>query len=521
MLTDPRAESHLQAELLRLWPLLGRPIAFHRRLVDITGSVKAALLLSQAIYWTRHGREVAQRGGWFHKTADQWVAETGLSPIEQAGARARLRDLGLIAEQRSGAPARLHFRVNLDEIGRLLAHRLDAVAVAHPVIGVERTALIELLGPAAGFHRALVGTVESVNAALLLSRALHLTRMQTRRQHDAWLACPVTRWQEELGLSRREQETARRELVLAGLWEERLAGMPPVLHGRIRLVELLARLAPGQHEDAAPQSLDNDIEVATAPTEEAVSAPDAEVPDGARTACGKPSVWFAPKLESRMRESRSLGLGKAPFLFRGKRRHRFEESANPEITRLTTTVGLQPPQAELAPKAEPQGGGGELIFPAQLLPQERVAARQLLKAAAGYEQALLDELAGRMRTEQVRHPIAYLRALVARAGAGRFIAEMAPRVAADRARREREARQAIDDEQLQRPEAEADAPEREAHERERRERAKAVLQALRDGLRQARRKTLSAHGAIHAPEVSIPNSPTGPSGPSIPVRSSR
>jgi len=36
-----------------IWPLLGRHIAFHRRLVDLTANVKAALLLSQTIYWTR------------------------------------------------------------------------------------------------------------------------------------------------------------------------------------------------------------------------------------------------------------------------------------------------------------------------------------------------------------------------------------------------------------------------------------------------------------------------------------
>ena len=37
-------------ELAIIWPLLGRHIAFHRRLVDLTASVKAALLLSQTIY---------------------------------------------------------------------------------------------------------------------------------------------------------------------------------------------------------------------------------------------------------------------------------------------------------------------------------------------------------------------------------------------------------------------------------------------------------------------------------------
>jgi hypothetical protein len=69
----------LDEELALVWPLLGRQIAFHRRLVDLTASVKAALLLSQALYWTRHGRDIEQCAGWFYKTIGQWEMETGLS----------------------------------------------------------------------------------------------------------------------------------------------------------------------------------------------------------------------------------------------------------------------------------------------------------------------------------------------------------------------------------------------------------------------------------------------------------
>ena len=62
-------------ELALVWPLLGRQIAFHRRLVDLTASVKAALLLSQAIYWTRHGRDIEQSAGLFYKTMGQELIE--------------------------------------------------------------------------------------------------------------------------------------------------------------------------------------------------------------------------------------------------------------------------------------------------------------------------------------------------------------------------------------------------------------------------------------------------------------
>ena len=74
------------APLSVIWSLLGRPIAFHRRLVELTDNVKAALLLSQSIYWTRRGRDIAEKGGWFHKTTEQWAWETGLSPKEQSNA---------------------------------------------------------------------------------------------------------------------------------------------------------------------------------------------------------------------------------------------------------------------------------------------------------------------------------------------------------------------------------------------------------------------------------------------------
>jgi hypothetical protein len=102
---DPWQSAQQERALATLWPLLGRHIAFHRRLVDLTANVKAALLLSQSIYWTRHGRDIAQTGGWFLKTTEQWQMETGLSAREQATAREVLRELAILSEQRVGIPA--------------------------------------------------------------------------------------------------------------------------------------------------------------------------------------------------------------------------------------------------------------------------------------------------------------------------------------------------------------------------------------------------------------------------------
>ncbi len=85
------------------------PITLHRCLVPLTGSVTAALMLSQAIRATEDLDSEAR--GWFTRSQEQWSEETGLTRWEQETARRILRSAGLMEEQRSGMPARLWFRV--------------------------------------------------------------------------------------------------------------------------------------------------------------------------------------------------------------------------------------------------------------------------------------------------------------------------------------------------------------------------------------------------------------------------
>jgi hypothetical protein len=449
--TPPEAPNAL---LATIWPLLGRPIAFHRRLVDLTGSVKSALLLSQAVYWTLHGRDIAQRDGWFHKTAEQWEREIGLSAREQTSARDLLRARVLLEEQRFGLPARLHFRLNLQTLGARLAERVDGPLPS--ALGTEwhdRLLIAELLGPAVAFHRALAAVAGGIHGGLLLSRALHLTRLLTRRQHDVWIADSAAHWFQELGLSRREQESARHGLVRIGVWEERSVGMPSSLFAQVRL-EVLAGLLPGASDGAR---------VAGQGPLQSVATPHPLCHETSKQECGIPTV-----------------------LFRQKRHQCFDKSAIPYMEQ-TTGDSLQPHSTALAVAddgvpAGVVGGGDGLIFPDRLLPPERDAALRLLSRVAGQHQTLLDELAGRLQTERVRSPVAYLRGLIQRAEAGRFVPELAQRVAAerDRLRREAEARQAraADERRLA---AERATPEYQARVRERRERISAQLRDLRKG----------------------------------------
>ena len=96
--------------------ILDRPIAYHRCFVTLTGSVTAAVLLSQAVYWSR--RTAEGNDGWFWKTGADWEEETGLTRYEQEGARKTLRSLGFWEEKKRGIPSRLWFRLDLDQLER-------------------------------------------------------------------------------------------------------------------------------------------------------------------------------------------------------------------------------------------------------------------------------------------------------------------------------------------------------------------------------------------------------------------
>ena len=449
--------SEQAAPLPIIWSLLGRHIAFHRRLVDLTDSVKAALLLSQSIYWTRHGRDIAQSGGWFHKTTQQWIWETGLSPKEQRLARDALQRLGIVQERRMGVPGRVYFRLDLQQLSSRLSDRVDFDPCS--MNWHDRVVVAELLGPTVAYHRALAGIGGGTHAGLMLSRALYLTRIQVTRQLDVWITTKAARWSEELGLTRREQETARRDLIRAGIWQEALRGMPPSLVARVRLDCLLALLSAGT------PTASEDAGHTVAPV--CVDATDSFVQKG-ESSLRQPHILLLPFPPSHIR----------PFRHPSIYTKSTSESVQPQ--HVTCEASVPDPAAGGVEAAS--GGGRDLIFPEQMLPQERTAARMLLRRCVDQAQALLDELAGRLHAQGVRSsPVAYLRGLIARAQAGTFIPELGLAVAAERINRQlaAEQRAARDAEERQQAAVRA-TPEYQARVRAQRER----LSQLRDDMKQ-------------------------------------
>ena len=97
--------------------LLDSPIAFHRAFVGIGAGITGALMLSQAVYWTKRTKDA---DGWFYKTQTDWEDETGLSRYEQEGARAKLKKLGVLIEEKRGVPCKTYYRVDVDTLNGLL-----------------------------------------------------------------------------------------------------------------------------------------------------------------------------------------------------------------------------------------------------------------------------------------------------------------------------------------------------------------------------------------------------------------
>jgi hypothetical protein len=108
-------------------------------------------------------------------------------------------------------------------------------------LGITPELLMDVFDTPITFHRCLIPVSGGVNAALLLSHAIWTTQALDG-EADGWFLKSQEQWAEETGLSRWEQETARRALRDAGLLEERRVGMPARLWFRVQASAVWAAL---------------------------------------------------------------------------------------------------------------------------------------------------------------------------------------------------------------------------------------------------------------------------------------
>lgn len=95
---------------------------------------------------------------------------------------------------------------------------------------------LSLLDRPIAFHRCYVTLSGSVNAGLLLSQAVYWSLRTT--DPDGWFYKTREEWEAETGLTRTEQETARRLLRQIDVLEEKNAGLPKKLYFRINAAQL-------------------------------------------------------------------------------------------------------------------------------------------------------------------------------------------------------------------------------------------------------------------------------------------
>ncbi len=99
-------------------------------------------------------------------------------------------------------------------------------------LGITPQLLLEVFDIPVSFHRCLVPITGGVTSALMLSQAIWITQALDPTA-DGWFIRSQEQWSLETGLSRWEQETARRALRRSGLLEERRVGIPAKLWFRV------------------------------------------------------------------------------------------------------------------------------------------------------------------------------------------------------------------------------------------------------------------------------------------------
>lgn len=180
--------------------------------------------------------------------------------------------------------------------------------------------MLNLLDRPIAFNRTFVDLGLGITGALMLSQCVYWSTRT--KDSDGWFYKTQAEWTEETGMTRREQETARKKLVSKGYVEEVRRGVPCKTYYRLNreaLESALVQVAQKRHSSMADSAI-----------QECTKAP--------------PS----------MAESAKLDCTKAPNSDGGKRQ---------TITEITTetTAESTPETTQVAPGASPAASDGEYL----------------------------------------------------------------------------------------------------------------------------------------------------------------
>lgn len=113
-----------------------KTVAFYSIFAKALGSVPAAVMLSQGLFWQERSRYekhlvLIDNKAFFKKTAEEWYDETGLTKEQQLPARKLLQQFEIFETKLHGMPATVHFRVDIYAIVAVInRYQLTGVTVA-------------------------------------------------------------------------------------------------------------------------------------------------------------------------------------------------------------------------------------------------------------------------------------------------------------------------------------------------------------------------------------------------------
>lgn len=434
-----------------------RPIAYSVNLAKLTGDAKAALFLSQLVYWTRVGVNVEHHGGWIFKTREQWQGETALSRYEQESARSHLLDAGLMQEARIGSPARNCYRLVPEALGKGLSSLLDT-PVQLSLLDLRsrsehaRQQLRTLLGHNLAFYRVFTEITPSLTSAIFLTKALAVQRnIQTAQANKIksnpsptlipsmeweaeWFHLSPMTWFEETGLTVAQQRDCKQKLCLEGLIETAIQTHPKKRQFlRVDMNKLV-------------QTLEKNLLAKAQRTGTANGVLGLLLKGGRQfmpTECAAPSRQFMPTISNNEINSEFLAVDDALCQ---NHPSSFTETANPvggfsQIRKLDLADQLAVNHTDLRMNlADPHARADltthnkttnkitttttpvavvvvnqDLFWPKDLSAETLSQCQRLIQQVNGdvRKQELIDEMAGNIRlTGKVKSPVAYLRFLI-------------------------------------------------------------------------------------------------------------
>lgn len=188
------------------------PVAYYPTLEKITGSVKAALFLSQLLYWADH---YSDKEGWISKTQKEIRKITGLTRREQERARRVLKSVGIVKERTYNKI--LQYRIDYRVLYCLLKN--EKVLDDNKLQRIYKAEVKKLLGRPIAFYVLIARAVGSVKCGIFLSQLLYWQGKQNNKQ--GWIYKTRDEIYRETGLKRREQEQVRRYLKGLNVLEEK------------------------------------------------------------------------------------------------------------------------------------------------------------------------------------------------------------------------------------------------------------------------------------------------------------